>query len=52
MTHYCPTCGLICHCHGDIDDITFGDDELSSACDHCYWCDDDDDEYYSEDDDE
>ena len=50
MAHFCPTCGLICHCHGDMDDIVFSDDEIDFACDHCDWC-DDDDEYYSEDDD-
>lgn len=32
MAHTCPECGSICHCHGDIDDIDFGEDY---GCDCC-----------------
>ena len=33
--HYCPECGVSCHCGGDIDDIPFDDSEEELLCDHC-----------------
>ena len=35
MAHECPECYMICHCHGDIDDIIFDGTEEQSKCDHC-----------------
>ena len=41
MGHFCPDCGMSCHCHGDIDDIIF--DRLpTGGCDCCAFRDDDD----------
>lgn len=48
MAHTCPDCGMTCHCHGDIDDIDFGEPDF--ACDCCH--EEDDEEYYEEDDEE
>lgn len=52
MAHTCPTCGLRCHCSGDIDDINFGP---LYGCGHCeedegeenedFWDDFDDDDH-------
>lgn len=35
MAHECPTCGLNCHCHGDIDDLVLNDTDSIEQCDHC-----------------
>ena len=35
MAHECPDCGLICHCHGDIDDICLNDEAAICECRHC-----------------
>lgn len=32
MAHYCPECGLLCHCKGDIDDLALRE---SDNCNHC-----------------
>ena len=32
MAHECPECGLLCHCHGDIDDVCYGE---AINCNHC-----------------
>lgn len=46
MAHTCPTCGLNCHCGGDIDDINFG---VHYGCICCDGEDDwDEDEYWDQ----
>ena len=35
MSHTCPTCGLNCHCGGDIDDCCFSDTDEEMNCTHC-----------------
>lgn len=36
MAHDCPECGLMCYCHGDIDDSVVETREFSDAhCTHC-----------------
>jgi hypothetical protein len=35
MAHYCPDCGMICRCGGDLDDIVFFDFDLDEICTHC-----------------
>ncbi len=32
MAHTCPNCGCTCYCHGDIDDINFGETRLDCDC--------------------
>jgi len=51
MAHTCPNCDATCHCHGDIDDINFGE---RLDCEHCDEFEDEDwdDEDFEEDDDE
>jgi hypothetical protein len=45
MAHECPICELICHCHGDIDDLVLNLDADVNACTHCV---DDDDTGYDD----
>jgi len=35
MAHHCPTCGVRCHCQGDIDDLVFSDTPEQLLCKHC-----------------
>lgn len=35
MAHTCPECGILCHCHGDIDDCQFDSGPEQDRCDHC-----------------
>ena len=35
MAHECPTCGLQCHCGGDIDDMVLPSRKHESRCDCC-----------------
>jgi hypothetical protein len=44
MAHECPDCGLICHCHGDIDDILMDTDDNYVKCTHYLECQQDEDE--------
>ena len=39
MAHHCPTCGLKCHCGGDIDDLILSE---NYCCEHCEESDEDD----------
>ncbi len=48
MSHECPTCGVLCHCNGDIDDCLNNFEEDLENCTHCP---DDEDESEDEDDD-
>jgi hypothetical protein len=43
MAHECPECGMLCHCHGDIDDIMLDTEESYLNCDHYLECQDEDD---------
>lgn len=36
MAHECPECGMSCHCNGDIDDISFGEDP-NCICSSSEW---------------
>ena len=47
MAHECPECGYLCHCGGDIDDISFGE---SDECTCCINKVDDDNEYEDDED--
>lgn len=35
MSHECPTCYMLCHCGGDIDDICMSDTDEETCCTHC-----------------
>jgi hypothetical protein len=45
MAHYCPDCAQLCHCNGDIDDITFEGTKEEALCEHCSDEDDEPQEY-------
>lgn len=47
MAHTCPTCGMLCHCNGDIDDICFG--EADEFCECCSEEDDPEEDEFTED---
>lgn len=47
MAHTCPTCGMLCHCNGDIDDICFG--EADEFCDCCAEKDDMEEDEFTDD---
>jgi hypothetical protein len=55
MGHRCPECHKLCYCHGDIDDIDFGEsDDCGCTCylDHVLYDDDFYDDFYDGEDDE
>lgn len=35
MAHTCETCGMTCHCGGDIDDMCLETEEALNSCTHC-----------------
>jgi hypothetical protein len=35
MAHSCPTCGQVCYCGGDLDDILLEDTEEEEQCGRC-----------------
>jgi hypothetical protein len=49
--HECPTCGMFCHCSGDIDDILIPDSQAEANCICCpddAQDDEDDDEWFDD----